>query len=194
MYTEGYQIGDSSYLLQDENNELVLATIDGTSEQMKEYIKMVNEYDERRGEISFLTRMFSEIQYKDKKARKHSIETFITTCLIEGLFVSLSFISGSFPKEVLILIPTMCISTGIISKFAFYGTKKKRKREKKKIGEQILEMEKEQMKLKNKINRLKYQMEYSEMKMSDDKIITVTTVENKKVNVKTRVLRLDQSR
>ena len=193
MYKEGIQIGDKSYLLQDED-KLVLATIEGTPEQMKEYIKMVNECDEIREKISFLTREFSEIHYKDKKARKHSIETFITTCFIDGLFVTLSLISGSFPMDVLIIVPTICIGTGIISKFAFYGTKKKRKCEKKKIGEQILEMEKEHMKLKNKINELKYQMEYSETRMTDDKNITVTTVENKKVNLKTRVLRLDQSR
>ena len=41
MYTEGYQIGDNSYLLNDDD-ELVLATINGTPEQMEEYIQMVN--------------------------------------------------------------------------------------------------------------------------------------------------------
>ena len=58
----------------------------------------------------------------------------------------------------------------------------------------MVQRRKEQMKLKNKINEIKHQMEYSETRMSDEKDITLTTVENKKANVKTRVLRLDQSR
>lgn len=194
MYTEGLQIGDSSYLLQDESNELVLATIEGTSQQMEEYIQMVNQYDKNREEISSLIDRLSEINSKDKNAKIVNIGMILMTIGIEGLFLILKFVDSSFPVEVFMSIPAIGCSVGIITSSACYGTKKKRKCEKKKIGEEYLEKEKEQMKLKNKINILEHQIEYSETKMSDDKTITVTTVENKKASVKTRVLRLNQSR
>ena len=193
MYTEGLQIGDNTYLLNEED-ELVLATIEGTSEQMEEYIVLVNAYDEKMEEKFYLTDRLSEIHDKDKKARKHNIELFITTCFIEGLFVTLGLVSGTFPIDLLIFAPTLCIGIGVISKLAFYGTKKKRSIQKTKIGEEILEIKKEQRELKKKIDTLKNQIYYQEMGIYEDEVIEVTTIENKKVNVKMRVLRLDQSR
>ena len=193
MYTEGLQIGDNSFLLQDED-ELILATIDGTSEQMEEYIELVNSHDKKMEEKFYLIDRLSEIYDKDKKARKHNIETFITTCFIESLFLTLALVSGSFPIGLLIFVPIVCIGIGEISKLAFYSTKKNRSVQKCKIGEKILEIKKEQREIKQKIDTLKNQIYYQEMGIYEDEVIEVTTVKNKKVNVKMRVLRLDQSR
>lgn len=196
MYTKGLQIGDNSYLLNDEY-ELVLATINGTLEQMEEYIQMVNEYDDKLEEKSYFTDRLSEVHERDKKARITNIAMFITTIGSEVFTLTLSLMSGAFPTALFVLTPTIpviCFGTGAISNFASYGTKKKRKKEREKLSNKISKIKEELKELENKIDTLKNQMQYSETKIYEDEIIPVTTVDNKKSNVKMRVLKLDQSR
>lgn len=196
MYTEGLQVGDNSYLLQDED-ELVLATIEGTPEQMEEYIQTVNEYDKKREEKWYLTDRLSEIHDKDKNARIINIVMLIITICSEGLVLPLSIMSGSFPMAVFILgpiIPVICFGAGAITNYLSYGTKKKREEQKQNLGKQILKIKKEQKELKKQIDILKKQIEYSEMSLDEEEIVLIRTIENKKTNVKMRVLRLNQSR
>ena len=95
----------------------------------------------------------------------------------------------------LIFVPTICISIGLISRIEKCGTKKKRKKQKKEISDEIFKTKDELKQLQKKIDILKNEMEYSEMGIYEEyEIIPITTVENKKANVKIRVLRLDQSR
>ena len=139
MYTEGYQIGDNSYLLQDDD-ELVLATITGTTEQMEEYVQTVNRYDEKIEEKFYLTDRISEINNNDKKARIINIGMLITAIGFEGLVLTTSLMSGTFPTALFVLAPTIpiiCFSAGMISNIAFFGTKKKRKNEREKLSNKI---------------------------------------------------------
>lgn len=194
MYTEGIQIGNDSYLLQDDD-ELVLATINGTPNQMEEYVQLSNQYDEKLEEKFYLTDRLSEVHDKDVKAKKININTFITTFLTECFFISLCVVAGSFSIDMLIFVPTICISIGLISRITECGTKKKRKKQKKEISDEIFKTKDELKQLQKKIDMLKNEMEYSEMGIYEEyEIIPITTVENKKANVKIRVLRLDQSR
>lgn len=115
MYTEGIQIGNDSYLLQDDD-ELVLATINGTPNQMEEYVQLSNQYDKKLEEKFYLTDRLSEVHDKDVKAKKININTFITTFLTECFFISLCVVAGSFSIDMLIFVPTICISIGLISR------------------------------------------------------------------------------
>ena len=194
MYTKGLQLGDDSYLLQDDD-ELVLATTNGTPNQMEEYIQISNQYEEKLEEKFYLTDKLSEVHDKEIKAKKININTFIITFLMESFFIALCVVGGIFPIEMLIFVPTMCISTGLITRIEKCGTKKKRKRQKKEISEEIFKIKNELKELQKKKDTLKNEIEYSEMGIYEDfEMIPITTVENKKANVKIRVLSLDQSR
>lgn len=193
MYTEGVKIGDNSYLLQD-NDELVLATITGTTEQMEEYLQVANNCDEKLEEKYHLQNRLSEIYNNDKKAKKINIKTFIITSILEGVFLTLSFMTGSFPIDLLIFTPTICICTGIIAKIATYGTKKQRTKIENFIKSELSIIQNELKEIKTKKDTLKSQIEYQEIELKEDKIIPVTTIENKKSNVKMRLLKLEQSR
>ena len=114
---------------------------------------------------------------------------------MESFFIALCVVGGIFQIEMLIFVPTMCISTGLITRIEKCGTKKKRKRQKKEISEEIFKIKNELKELQKKKDTLKNEIEYSEMGIYEDfEMIPITTVENKKANVKIRVLSLDQSR
>lgn len=197
MYKEGIQLGDNSYILSDEDGELTIINGTCTSQEMEEYLQISNQYDEKLEEKFYLTDRISEINNNDKKAKITNIVMFITTIGFEGLTLTLSLMSSAFPTALFVLAPTIpiiCFGAGMISNIVSFGTKKKRKQEREKLNGKNLEIKKELEEIKNKIDTIKNQIQYSETRMYEDKIIPVTTVENKKANVKMRVLRLDQSR
>ncbi len=187
MYTEGLQIGNNSYLLQDEDN-LVLAISKGTTEQMEEYLQVANDYDEGINRRNEQQQQLSKIRYLDKLSKKFEIA---------GIGLSIFFIVTGIiisTVEILLIMPAASISITSMYKLKICSTKKERKQKKASITKKIEEIQKELEELKIKRDILKEKIEYSETELQEDGIIPITTVDNKKANVKIRVLRLEQSR
>lgn len=189
MYTEGLQIGEKSYILQDDN-QLKLATINGTKKEIEEYLQLNNEYEEKLEEKISLQKSLTQIYYNDKKAKKNNIEIFLTTLGIESAFIILSIISGTTPLILHFIVPSIILGTGILGKVLIYGTKKDRKRNKQDTSILLSKVQEELKELKIKIDSIKKQIEYNENTIKKDDELAITTVENKKVNVKMRVLKL----
>jgi len=196
VYTEGIKIGDNSYILSDEDGNLTLLSGSDNQEKMEEYIKLDNQYEEKLEERNELREKISYIHELDKKSRKANIEIIITAIFLEGLFILLGALSLELPKILTILIGVPLGVTGIgnLGKIDAYGTNKKRTKTKNKIKNEIEKVNEELKEIKLKMDTLKEKMEYSEIDLYEDEIIPVTTVENKKANVKMRVLRLEYNR
>lgn len=109
-----------------------------------------------------------------------------------GLYITTGGITTAFA---LLGTPVIMMSgIVIIFKPLIYSTKRKRAKTKIILNDNIEKLNKELSEIKEKINNFKEKIEYSEMDLYEEEIVPVTTVENKKVNVKMRVLKLEQSR
>ena len=196
MYTEGIKIGLNSYLLSDENGTLTLLNGTGTPEEIEEYIKLKNEYEEKSNEYSVLNNRLSRLYECDKQSKKANREIFLTTFILEGIMVTLMSMANISPIDLFVLVPAISISGGFIGKTIIYGTKKWRTEQKEQIKKELAAKGKEIETLADKMLELYKKIDYWEMAIDEkeDEIIPVTTVENKKVNVKMRVLKLEQSR
>lgn len=196
MYTEGIKIGLNSYLLSDENGTLTLLNGTGTPEEIEEYIKLKNEYEEKSNEYSVLNNRLSRLHECDKQSKKANREIFLTTFILEGIMVTLMSMANISPIDLFVLVPAISISGGFIGKTIIYGTKKWRTEQKEQIKKELAAKGKEIETLADKMLELYKKIDYCEMAIDEkeDEIIPVTTVEKKKVNVKMRVLKLEQSR
>lgn len=195
MYKEGLQMGDNSYILSDEEGELTVINGTCTSQEMQEYIKLQNKYEEKTNEKIKLHRELIKINKKEKDAKLANLVITFSLFIIEGALIVLGFASLPLIEAIKVFgIPVVAALIGVfIIKPIKYGTKKKRIQQKAEsnlrlemIYDEIKEIEKEKRKYKEKIENVSYLLE--------DETIPVITVENKKVNVKMRVLRIDQSR
>lgn len=194
MYKEGLQMGDNSYILSDEEGELTVINGTCTSQEMQEYIKLQNKYEEKTNEKIKLHRELIKINKKEKDAKLANLVITFSLFIIEGALIVLGFASLPLIEAIKVFgIPVVAALIGVfIIKPIKYGTKKKRIQQKAEsnlrlemIYDEIKEIEKEKRKYKEKIENVSYLLE--------DETIPVITVENKKVNVKMRVLRIDQS-
>lgn len=192
MYTEGIKIGNNTYILSEEDGSLKMAIGSDDKEEMEEYIKLENIYEDKIEERNYLREERAELYELDKKSRKANIEIAISTILLEGIFILLC--AATTAIEPLIIVPAITIGAGTIFRLEVCGTKKKRKKKKNIINNEIEDINKELKEIKEKINTVKEKIKYSEIDLHEDEIIQVITEENKKTNVKMRVLKLEQSR
>jgi len=195
MYTEGLQIGDNSYVLSDESGNIILLSSNGTLEETERYLKLENDYEEKIDEKSEIQSAIQDINNKENKSKKANIEIIVTTFFLEGIFL-LCGLSGTASLTGIIQLLSLPVITMLVVAGMFkpimYGTKKgraKRRQEEnaklEKVLEELKEIDKEKRNLKKKI-------EY-ENHFPEEEIIPVRTLENTKLNVKTRILRLDKN-
>ena len=196
MYTEGIKVGNNSYVLSDEDGTLKILNGNGTPEEIEQYINLKNEYEIKGNEYSVLNNRLNKLREFDKSAKKANIKIFLLTLLIESFFIMLDLLSNTFRLDILVMMPTMAIASGFASKNVLYGTKKKRFKEKEEIKNHLISKEKEIQLLADQMLTLYKKIDCHEVLIDEkeDEIVPVTTVENEKVNVKMRVLKLDQSR
>lgn len=192
MYIEGIKIGNNTYILSEEDGSLKMTIGSDNKEEMEEYIKLENSYEEKLEERNYLQEKRAKLYELDKESRKANIEIAISTIFLEGIFILLG--AATTAIELLIIIPTITIGAGTLAKLLKCGTKKKRTSTKNILSNKIEVVNKELKEIKEKIDKLKEKMEYSEFYLQEDEIIRVITEENKKTNVKIRTLKLEQSR
>lgn len=92
----------------------------------------------------------------------------------------------------LLSIPLIATLACIGTKTLIYGTKKSRTKQKEEINTNLMNQKEKLKELEKQINKLKQNIE-TESLFWEDEIIPVTTEENKKANVKMRVLKLDSN-
>lgn len=196
MYKEGIKVGDKSYILSDEDGTLRILNGTGTSDEIEQYINLKNEYEIKGNEYSVLNNRLNKLREFDKKAKKENIKIFLLTLLIESFFIMLDLLFNTFHLDMLVILPTMTIASGFISKNIFYGTKKERFKEKEEIKNHLISKEKEIQLLAAQMLKLYKKIDCHEMVIDEKEaeIVPVTTVENEKVNVKMRVLKLESNR
>ena len=195
MYTEGLQIGENLYIFQDDYGTITLLEGTGTSNEMNEYIKLKNEYEERGENYFELYGILQEVKGYDKEAKRLRNRLCLGTILAEGIFIIVGAVNLNYLPEILISIGTIGFTISMITPSILYGTKKKRI---KIISEATGELEIEEKKIKKIVEKLQILNRKIEYEMIVDKkeenVVPITTVENKKANVKIRVLKLEQSR
>ena len=167
MYTEGIKVGNNSCVLASDDGTLRILSGDGTPEEIEKYINLKNEYEEKSNEYCALHNRLTELYEFDKSAKKADISTSLSTLSIG-------------------------ISSGIISKIVVYGTKKQRIKQKEQIKNNLITKEKEIYSLADEMFKLYQKIDCQEVVIDEkeDEIIPITTVENKKANVKMRILKL----
>lgn len=194
MYTNGIKIGDNSYILSDEYGELTLLNGKIALEEIEEYIKLKNAYEDETVAYQCLQDALNEVHDLDKLSEKEDIEILAATIVIEGIFI----LFGALKLELNLAIRLLSIplGTALISKLfikpLLHGTKRARK-----IGEEEIKIEisrtKEKIKeIEEQINKLKEKIE-TESYFLQDEIIPVKTIRNEKTKVKMRVLKLNQN-
>ena len=192
MYTEGIKVGNNSCVLASDDGTLRILSGDGTPEEIEKYINLKNEYEEKSNEYCALHNRLTELYEFDKSAKKADISTSLSTLSIGGLFITLDLLFNVFPLALLITVPVIGISSGIISKIVVYGTKKQRIKQKEQIKNNLITKEKEIYSLADEMFKLYQKIDCQEVVIDEkeDEIIPITTVENKKANVKMRILKL----
>ena len=189
MYTEGVKIGSNTYILSEEDGNLKMAIGSDNEEEMEQYIKLENLYEDKLKERNYLQEKRSHLYELDKESKKANIEIAISTVILEGIFIILGALNTTI--EPLIIVPTITIGAGTIFKLAVCGTKKKRTKKKNIINNEIEVVNKELSEMRKKITTLKEKMRYSELDLYEDEMISVITEENKKSKVKMRVLKIE---
>lgn len=188
-------IQDGSNLYDD--RELTLLSGKGKPDEIEEYIEISNEYEKKKKYINKLEKELSRLY--DIEANSEIAGGFAYFISFGfSLCFTIPYISGGFsdPNLILtaILVPTIGISFSKIVDIFTFGFKTTRKESIEETND-ILQKEKVEMEeLKTKRNELIKKINYSEKNLYEDKIVPVTTRENKKVTVKRRVLNKDQSR
>ena len=186
MYTEGIKIGDNSYILSDEDGTLTLLSGKGTPEEIEEYIKLKNTWEEEIDNHRILQDELSYINGHNKLARDFNI--FLSMMpVIAGIG---TLIAGHLDLSVIIVMTILLDSFGLFLKLSLCGTKNKRINQEFKIKEELQAQTEKVKEIEKKINRLNKKVE-TETYFWEDEIIPVTTIENKKYNVKMKVLKLD---
>ena len=172
------------------NSKLIVES----AEILKETIE--NYSEEKLEERNYLQERRTELYELDKKSRKANIQIVISAVILEGIFILLGGASQGLSTAIRLLIEPVLIMTGIavIFKTLMYGTKRKRTKNKNIINSKTEVVNKELKEMRKQINTVKEKIEYSELDLHQDEIIPVITEENKKANVKMRVLKLEQSR
>jgi len=193
MYTEGVRIGNNTYILSEEDGSLKMAIGSDNKEEMEEYIKLENMYEDKLEERNNLQEKRTHLYELDKNSRKANIEIAISTVILEGIFILLGGANQGLSTAISLLSTPVLVMTGIavIFKPLMYSTKRKRTKKKNIINNEIEDVNKELEKIKEKIDTIKEKMEYSEFDLREDEIVPVTTEENKKSNVKMRVLKIE---
>lgn len=196
MYIEGIKIGNNTYILSEEDGSLKMAIGSDNKEEIEQYIKLENSYEEKLEERNHLQEERNHLYELDKKSRKSNIQIVISAVILEGIFILLGGASQGLSTTISLLIEPVLIMTGlaVIFKTLMYGTKRKRTKNRNIINSEIEVVNKELKEMREKINTVKEKMEYSELDLHEDEIIPVITEGNKKTNVKMRVLKLEQSR
>lgn len=195
MYTEGLQVGDGSYILSDESGNLTLLNGKCKLEEAEEYIKLQNKYEEKLDEKSSLQDTLFMINNKEARAKSTKITMTLSLLLAEGILIILG--TASLPLIDAITVFSIPVVLTLVRAFVIkpikYGTKKKREKQKLEITSKLETVIGEIKQVEKKMKKYKEKIE-CESYFREDEIIPVTTVENKKTNVKMRVLKLDQSR
>lgn len=194
MYTEGFKIGDNSYILSEE--PLTILTSKASQEAIEEYINLKNTYEEEIDEYGELQDDLSKINNKDRNSKKANIEIFLSTVLIEGLFIFIIALENMelIPALQLLSFPILTsLMVGVIFKPIIYGTKKKRTKKKEALRTSLSKKNEEIRNIEKKMNKIKEKIE-KETYLFEDEIIPVTTTEKTKSNIKIRVLKLDPNR
>lgn len=196
MYTEGIKIGNNTYIISEEDGSLKMALGSDNKKEMEQYIKLENSYEEKLEERNYLQEKRTNLYNLDKESRKANIEIVLTTIILESLFILLGGTNGELLTAATLLSAPIVVMTGIaiIFKPLMYGTKRKRTKMKNVINNKIELVNKELEEIKVKIDRVREKIEYSEFNLHEDEIIPVITEENKKTNVKMKVLKLEKSR
>ena len=196
MYTEGIKVGNNSYVLSDEYGLLTILKSSNNQEQVEEYIKLKNLYEEERDEYSNLQNNKLEIDENEKFSKKFNIEVIPALFLAEGVIIC-ALLLGKFELFAIVKLisfsTVIAVAAGVGLKILSFGTKKKRSKQREEINAKLIEQNDKLKELEKQINMLKKNVE-EEAYFREDEIVPVTTVENKKANVKMRVLKLDQSR
>lgn len=194
MYTEGFKIGDNSYILSEE--PLTILTSNASQEAIEEYINLKNTYEEEIDEYGELQDDLSKINNKDRNSKKANIEIFLSTVLIEGLFIFIIALENMelIPALQLLSFPILTsLMVGVIFKPIIYGTKKKRTKKKEALRTSLSKKNEEIRNIEKRMNKIKEKIE-NETYLFEDEIIPVTTTEKTKSNIKIRVLKLDPNR
>lgn len=196
MYVDGIKIGEKTYLLAEENGELKIATGSSNTEEMEEYLKLNNEYDEKMEEKNNLQQRLSDMNQIGRDLKRANLDALIATIIVEGMFIICIALGNIGLAGTITLLGFPLVVCGpilAIFKSLIYGTKEKRAKRKQETSKELERVQEELKELKNKIDGLNEKIEYSEMELYEDEIVSVITEENKKANVKMRVLRLDSS-
>lgn len=194
MYTEGFKIGDNSYILSEE--PLTILTSKASQEAIEEYINLKNTYEEEIDEYGELQDDLSKINNKDRNSKKANIEIFLSTVLIEGLFIFIIALENMelIPALQLLSFPILTsLMVGVIFKPIIYGTKKKRTKKKEALRTSLSKKNEEIRNIEKRMNKIKQKIE-NETYLFEDEIIPVTTTEKTKSNIKIRVLKLEPNR
>lgn len=138
----------------------------------------------------------SKINNKDRKSKKANIEIFLSTVLIEGLFIFIIALENMelIPALQLLSFPILTsLMVGVIFKPIIYGTKKKRTKKKEALRTSLSKKNEEIRNIEKRMNKIKQKIE-NETYLFEDEIIPVTTTEKTKSNIKIRVLKLEPNR
>lgn len=192
MYTNGIKKGDNSYIISEDDGNLKLISGSNRLEEMEEYIKLDNQYEEKKEEKNHISKELSQLYKFNKESKRRNIEILLTTIVIEGLLILLGALATQ--TESLVIFPAITIGIGVSIKISKYGTKKKRTKTRIILNSRIEKVDEELKEIRTKMNTLKEKMDYSEIDLYENEIVPVTTAENKKAHVKMRVLKLEQNR
>ncbi len=184
-YESGVKIGENTYLLYDKANTSILMNGSGSTEEIEEYIKLNNQYDQKLELRNDIQKDLAKVQKLDKLAGKWNILILIYTIIGEIFCVTLG---GDIP--IFLLMAAITIGLGSWVKSAVCLSKKNRKKIKVEIAEELTEVNQELKEIKTKIDKIKEKNEYREINIQNELEVPITTEENKKSNVKMRVLKL----
>ena len=185
MYTEGIKIGDDTYLLLDECNNVTLINGSSNTEETEEYVNLNNECDKKIELRNNLQKNLSTIHRLDNLSKKWNIRIILGSIFIESFILLI----GSINIVSIVIPPTLFITGTLVMKRSDCLTKKKRKKLKLDTTEELSKVNEELEEITKKLKTLEEKIE-NETYLEDEKIIPVSTVENKKSNIKMRVLKL----